>query len=70
LYPNPTNNNLTVKSTKTPLTIVEIYNVSGQRVLSFDFSESISETMDVSILTSGIYLVRINDSITKRLIVK
>jgi choice-of-anchor B domain-containing protein len=70
MYPNPSNNNLTIKSTNNPLTTVEIYNVSGQIVLSFNFSESISEIMDVSNLNSGIYLVRINDSITKRLIVK
>jgi hypothetical protein len=70
MYPNPSDNNLTIKSQNDPLTSVEIYNVSGQRVLNFNFSDSITEIMDVSILTSGIYLVRINDSITKRLIVK
>jgi hypothetical protein len=70
MYPNPSNNNLTIKSANNPLTTVEIYNVTGQRVLNFNFSQSISEIMDVSNLTSGVYLVRINDSITKRLIVK
>jgi choice-of-anchor B domain-containing protein len=70
LYPNPSNNNLTIKSINDPLTAVEVFNVSGQRVLDFKFSGTNSETIDVSVLTSGIYLVRINDSTTKRLIVK
>ena len=70
MYPNPTKTNLTIKSTNNPLTQVEIFNVLGQRVLNFNFSESVSENINVSGLNSGMYLVKINNLTTKRLIIK
>ncbi len=69
IYPNPSNNNITIKSTANPINKVAIYNVLGQRVVSYDFSESLSENLDISSLNSGMYLVEINDVTTKRLIV-
>ena len=70
LYPNPSDNNITIKSANDPITIVEIYNVLGQRVLNFNFSERLSEDINISSLNSGLYLVKINANTTKRLIVK
>jgi len=69
IYPNPSNNNITIKSTNNPITQVEIFNVLGQQVSNFDFSDSISENIDISNLDSGMYLVKINALTTKRLIV-
>ena len=70
IYPNPAENNITIKSENEPITIVEIYNVLGQRVLNLDFSERLSENINISSLHSGLYLVKINANTTKRLIVK
>ena len=69
IYPNPSKLNITIKSSSDPITKVEIFNVLGQRVSNFDFSDSISENIDISNLNSGMYLVRINALTTKRLIV-
>jgi choice-of-anchor B domain-containing protein len=70
IYPNPSENNITIKSTNDPITIVEIYNVLGQRVLNLNFSERLSENINISSLNSGLYLVKINANTTRRLIVK
>ena len=70
LYPNPANNRLSISSTTNPITKVEIYNLLGQRVLDFNFSETTSEEINISSLKSGIYLVHINNHTTKKLIVK
>lgn len=69
IYPNPSSNNITIKSATNPINKVIIYNVLGQTVASFDFSENLSENLDISRLNSGMYLVEINDLTTKRLIV-
>jgi choice-of-anchor B domain-containing protein len=69
IYPNPSKTNITIKSENNPISKVEIYNVLGQQVLNFDFSESISENINVSGLNSGMYLVKINNLTTKRLII-
>lgn len=69
LSPNPSKNNITIKSTDNPISQVDIYNTLGQRVLNFDFSNSISENINISSLNSGLYLVRINNLTAKRLLV-
>lgn len=70
LSPNPANEIMTISSTNNTLTNVEVYNVLGQRVLDFNFSETTSKEINISSLKSGMYLVKINNLTTKRLIVK
>ena len=70
LYPNPAKNNLTVNSKNEPLKQIEVFNVLGQRVINLNFSSSLTENIDITSLSSGMYLVKINNLTTKRLIVK
>lgn len=70
LFPNPAKNNLTINSKVESITQIEIFNVLGQRVNNYTYTNSISESIDISSLTSGLYLVKINNNTTKRLIVK
>jgi choice-of-anchor B domain-containing protein len=69
LFPNPASDMLTLTSTGNPLNSVVIYNVLGQRVAQYDLNNSTSETINISNLKSGVYMVRINNESTKRLIV-
>ncbi|MCW5518323.1 choice-of-anchor B family protein [Aureitalea sp. L0-47] len=69
LFPNPASDVLTLTSTGNPLTSVVIYNVLGQRVAQYDLNNSTSETINISNLKSGMYMVQINNESTKRLIV-
>ena len=70
IYPNPAFNHITINSKNEPITSVEIYNVLGQRVMNINISNSISENIDISQLNAGMYLVKINNNSTQRLIVK
>jgi choice-of-anchor B domain-containing protein len=70
LYPNPANNRITITSISNPLSQVEVFNILGQRVLYFNFEDSLSEDLNISNLKAGMYLVKINNLSTKRLIVK
>jgi len=69
LYPNPAKNKLTINSKKEPLKQIEVFNVLGQRIINLNFSSSLSENIDISSLNTGMYLVKINNLTTKRLIV-
>lgn len=69
IYPNPANNVLNIASKHSPINSVAIYNVLGQEVNRYNFSDSISETINISSLKAGLYMVQINNSTTKRLIV-
>lgn len=70
LSPNPATTNFTINSKIDPLTQIEIYNILGQRVIFKIFSNTISENLDISGLKSGMYLVKINNQTTKKLLVK
>ncbi len=70
ISPNPANNLFTISSKTSPITQIEIFNVLGQKVINLTISNSISENIDISNLDGGMYLVKINNTTTKKLIVK
>ena len=69
MYPNPATTQITIDAKN--FSIVEIFNVTGQKVLSIKGGENINiNTTDIK---SGMYLVRFsnqNNSITKRLVIE
>jgi hypothetical protein len=69
LSPNPATNTLTISSKDETITQIAIYNVLGQVVMNKTFANNFSETLDISKLNSGMYLVNINNNTTKRLVV-
>ena len=56
LYPNPTSNRLNISAAGT-IKNAEIYNLLGKRVMSLNINNT-SESIDVSNLSSGIYLIK------------
>jgi len=58
MYPNPAVNRLNI-SAKETIQNADIFNVLGKKVMSLDINKT-SESIDVSNLTSGIYLVKYN----------
>jgi hypothetical protein len=70
IAPNPAKKNITISSNFKKIKSVEIFNILGQRVLNLTFSPTKSKQINITPLYSGMYLVKINSQITKRLIVK
>ena len=69
IYPNPASTNITVKSSEIHIESVEIINMLGSTVLRDD---SANETIDVSVLKSGVYVMKINSensSSTRRIFI-
>ncbi len=58
MYPNPTSNRLNI-SAKETIQNADVFNVLGKKVMSIEINKT-SESIDVSNLTSGIYLVKYN----------
>lgn len=69
LTPNPAKDFVTVSSQNEPISRIAIYNVLGQNILEKNFSGSISEKLDISSLNSGVYLISINNTTIKRLVI-
>lgn len=64
MFPNPTNNSGMVYFNRTA--DIEIFDISGKAILS----QKQAQTIDTSNLSSGIYVVKTSEGITKKLIVK
>ena len=60
LYPNPTQNNITISSTEKINTVV-ITNLLGQNVFSREYNTK-EVVISLNHLSSGVYVVKINDS--------
>lgn len=69
LTPNPAQDIVTISSRTEPISQIAVYNVLGQRILQKNLSGSISEKLDISSLNSGVYLISINNTTIKRLVV-
>lgn len=71
IYPNPTNDNISI-SNNTQLNLgIQIYNVIGNKVLEAQNITAKAQIINLTTLKSGVYLVQINangNRITKRLI--
>ncbi|RFN59018.1 choice-of-anchor B family protein [Marixanthomonas ophiurae] len=71
IYPNPAKDHLNIVSSTSPIQQVEVYSVIGKRILNYTFSENNNEeNVNINSLQSGVYLVKINNLTTKRLVVK
>jgi len=62
IYPNPSSYNITIINTNaiSKETIVSIYNVAGQQIITEKFHAEKSLTIDVSKFPKGLYLVKVN----------
>jgi hypothetical protein len=60
IYPNPTNDLLNFEGFKSDLIEVSIFDVLGKNVM--EQSVRTNETLDVSSLTNGVYVMKINNT--------
>lgn len=71
IFPNPTDTNPTITSSQsTRLTAVEIYNIIGQKLFSAQNLSTNELVIPTENLVKGIYFVKINGKVTRKLIVK
>jgi len=69
IYPNPAQDIVNITSKTEPINQVEIFNMLGQKVLDLSFDQNLSENVDVSNLQAGMYVMKVNASTTKRLLI-
>lgn len=66
LYPNPTNDNFTIKVSGSLNCDIEIYDIMGNRM--FGYSKQNNNTFDVSNLSTGLYMVTIKTQTSTQVI--
>ncbi len=69
IFPNPANNSITINSSTYPITNIEIYDMSGKLLFTEENITAESKTINISSLSKGVYLLKINNEITKKLVI-
>jgi arabinogalactan endo-1,4-beta-galactosidase len=62
LFPNPSNQLITVKSSRDVLKSIKIYDITGKLIKNIDEAFQLSKTINISELQVGIYVLKINNS--------
>ncbi len=70
IYPNPAQNNVIISTKNTPISTIEINNLLGQTLISKKADNLDTKIIDISVLEKGIYMIIVNNTTSKRLIVK
>jgi choice-of-anchor B domain-containing protein len=68
LYPNPSINSVELNSTNTPISEISLYDLSGKLLLSKKYNSEINIDLNISNLSAGIYLLKINNKKSIKLI--
>ncbi|MFC6269778.1 T9SS type A sorting domain-containing protein [Frigoriflavimonas asaccharolytica] len=63
IYPNPAKENITVQSQQ-KISKIRIYNIAGSLIKNFSFGNDYKVNINVSDLTTGVYIVKINEENT------
>ncbi len=59
VFPNPAGNKLTIESIPLSAQLIKVFRTNGQLVVS-EFVTSTTQTLDISMLNAGLYLININ----------
>ena len=69
IYPNPAKEIINILSRKESIKTIQIFNISGKEVLNYSNINDYSIEIYINHLKTGVYIVKINQSINQKLIV-
>ena len=67
IFPNPTTDAFSIRLDAMPITKVVVYDLFGKVLYENDQINAASYTVDIASFASGIYMVRINDTISAKI---
>lgn len=70
VYPNPVNNKLKITSVNNSIKTVMLYSLLGQKIIEKTNNAISQVELDMTGLSEGFYFVKINNSYTKKILVK
>ena len=62
IYPNPTDNNISIISSKESFNFIKIINIKGMIAKSLEFESVNSKTINISELASGLYIIEFGNN--------
>ncbi|MCW5518326.1 choice-of-anchor B family protein [Aureitalea sp. L0-47] len=68
LYPNPVTEILNIHSGTSAIETISVVDISGKLILQLTALNAVDATLDLSSISRGIYFVRVNDIVTKKIV--
>jgi len=65
IFPNPTNDAVTVSSSSAQISTVQVIDVNGKKVGNYSYENTRTANISLSKLPAGTYLFRVNNSTSK-----
>jgi choice-of-anchor B domain-containing protein len=70
IFPNPASSYVNIVNTQENIQKIEIFNLLGQKIFSKDFQDEKQIQINLEAYESGMYLLKINNSFTRKLIIE
>ena len=70
IFPNPASSYVNIVNTQENIQKIEIFNLLGQKIFSRDFQDEKQIQINLDAYESGMYLLKINNSFTRKLIIE
>ena len=68
IFPNPSKNYVEISSLETPISMVQVFDITGKLIRTNNYSAEVNVNFNISNLKTGIYLLKINNQVTKKII--
>ncbi|MFT5249454.1 MAG: choice-of-anchor B domain-containing protein [bacterium] len=68
IHPNPASNTININSINFPISDIKIYDLSGKLLLSNKYNSLINTTVNISNYSNGIYILKLNNQFTTKII--
>ena len=68
IHPNPASNTININSINFPISEIKIYDLSGKLLLSNKYNSLINTTVNISNYSNGIYILKLNNEFTTKII--
>ncbi len=68
IHPNPTTNTITINSIRYPISDIKIFDLSGKLLLSNKYNSIINTKVNISNFSNGIYILKLNNEFTTKII--
>jgi hypothetical protein len=68
IHPNPSSSNVEISAIETQIKTIDVYDLNGKLLISNQYNSVATTDLNVADLSSGIYLLKINKQVSKKLI--
>ena len=68
IHPNPSSSNVKISAIETQIKTIDVYDLNGKLVISNQYNSVAITDLNISNLSNGIYILKINNKFTSKVV--